>query len=95
MEDKWYGFSEQAIQNNVPHSPGVYRIATSHSEVYVGQSTDLQHRLLEHVRGESDQSACIKRNGATIFLYAIRYDQGNRSDLEEEWITRYKPICNG
>jgi len=64
-------FTESGILASAPKSSGVYGIFKSGRWIYVGEAEDIETRLLSHVKGESDQSYCIKSNGATHFVYEL------------------------
>jgi len=58
-------WSESSIKPNAPQSSGVYAI---HSAVwiYIGESNDIQRKLLEHWDGDN---ACITRAIPTAFAF--------------------------
>ncbi len=90
----WHAFTEQNIKDNASSSAGVYRIDTRDDCIYVGQASDIESRLLEHVRGQSDQSGCIKRWKSSLFLYVLISSKKDRDDREQKWIDEKKPKCN-
>ena len=82
--------------NLAPRAAGVYGIRNAYgSMVYIGQSTNIEERLFEHERGESDQSGCISRNSATQYSWILESGKEARLRLESALIARYSPICNG
>lgn len=93
-EDKWHGFTVEAIGENAPRDPGVYRIDNMPSAIYVGESKSIQERLLEHCRHISDQSECIYSRGPKFFLYNIVRDRKTRLITEALWRARLNPPCN-
>ena len=62
--------------------------------IYVGQASNLESRLLEHVRGQSDQSGCIKRWKSSLFRYVLVSGKKDRDDREQKWIDDNNPKCN-
>lgn len=93
----WYPFTEDGILKYAPRDAGVYGIRSVGVSrmVYVGESTNMEERLLEHVRGQSDQSGCISRNGADQYSWVRESDREARLRLEQALIRRYQPTCNG
>ena len=57
---KPYSFYEEQVKYTVPKKEGIYQLS-NHSEgvFYVGQSDNLQRRLLEHLSDE-EKNVCIK-----------------------------------
>ena len=93
-------YTEEGIGRDAPCSPGVYWIAQVHLEtgqikyIYVGQATDIRGRLVEHVRGESDQSECINYRLPDHFFYEVIHDPDARTFRERALIASLDPDCN-
>ena len=88
-----YGFSEQGIANAAPRQSGVYVIYNKTEWIYIGESQDIEARLYEHLRGESDQSARILRRNPTGFGYEL-CDARTRVARETALIRELGPTCN-
>ena len=88
-----YSFSENGIANSAPRKSGVYVIYNRNEWIYIGESKDIEARLYEHLRGESDQSARILRRNPTGFGYEL-CDAQSRTDRETELIAELGPTCN-
>ncbi len=88
-----YAFTETGIANNAPAKSGVYAIYNKSEWIYVGEARDMQARLYEHLRGESDQSARILQHNPTGFSYEL-CDVLTRKDRETYWIGKLDPVCN-
>lgn len=57
---KPYPFFEEQVKHVVPENEGIYRLSNKAEGVfYVGQSDNLQRRLLEHLSDE-EKNVCIK-----------------------------------
>ena len=93
-EDKWHGFTVEAIEAYAPRAPGIYRIDNMPSAIYVGESESIRERLLEHCRRQSVQSDCIYKRGPKFFLYNIVWDRKTRLITEALWRARLNPPCN-
>ena len=93
-EKTWHRFTEESIQENASNSAGVYQIDAGSTVVYVGQSRTIRDRLLEHKKGESDQSGCINGQGSDWFRYELIADEKKRLEREKELIEELNPVCN-
>ena len=56
---RWHPFTELRILHTAPTTGGVYQIrsATEKGHLFVGQTVNFEHQLLECRRGISDESA--------------------------------------
>ena len=96
-----YAYTEENVRRYTPTSGGVYRLINKKGEdfyvFYVGQSNNLERRLLEHLSpNESDE--CIKRHlrqYSCYFRYVEVASQSERDRIEQEQIQEYNPTCNG
>ena len=93
-EKTWHRFTEQSIKENAPDSAGVYQIDAGSTVVYVGQSQTIKSRLLEHKKGDSDQSGCINGQGSDWFRYELIADEKKRLEREQELVEALNPVCN-
>ena len=72
-------YSEEGIQRLNAGQRGVYGIfhqiqlgsPSTQPWIYIGKADDLRSRLLEHVRGQSDQAACIEDWTPTHFVAVV------------------------
>lgn len=93
-------YIERDIKIDAPNDPGVYQIACHTPDkqdlvyIYVGQAKDIQYRLLEHLRGESDQAACIDSHGPEFFFSEVIFDPRLRDAQEQCLIEALTPHCN-
>ena len=78
-------FTETSILRNAPAASGVYGLANSREWIYVGESADLQGRLLAHLRGD-DPALARTPTGFTfeLSLSDDRVARQNRLVLELE-----------
>jgi len=104
MEIKWSAFhrlTEENVSKYVPTTAGVYLLWVKlKSEkwrcYYVGQSKDLDERLLAHL-SPSEPNECIKDNVdnyASGFEYARVGKQKDRDGIEKFLYDHYSPECN-
>jgi len=96
-----YSYTEANVRKYAPTSGGVYRLINKsgdkHYVFYVGQSDNLERRLLEHL-SRSEPDACIKRHLREYNCY-FRFieisSSSERDKVEQEQIDEYNPDCNG
>lgn len=95
-----YPYTEENIKKYAPPTGGVYRLSYkkngSYYVFYIGQSNNLERRLLEHL-GPSETDSCIKRHLRDYdcffrFIEISSLDERNR--VERNQIDEYDPPCN-
>ena len=86
-------FNKSHIMQILNSRVGVYGIFSYAQCLYVGQSMDIQARLLEHYNGQSDQSVCIKSQ-SPIYFYYDEVSMWSLDDVERRLIDELEPICN-
>ena len=85
-----FHWNRARIISHVPASPGVYAIWRADAWIYVGETTDLLVRLLEHFEGSPP---CIARQQPTAFGFELvsgEYRVARQGGL----ILQLKPLCN-
>lgn len=95
-----YEYTEANVKAYAPTSGGVYRLIY-HSGgkfiiFYVGQTDNLERRLLEHL-SPSESNACIRRHLRDYTCYFRFLDVSTEADrlrIEQEQIKEYNPDCN-
>jgi excinuclease UvrABC nuclease subunit len=88
-----YSFSESGIATYAPRQSGVYGIFNSAEWIYIGEAKDIEGRLYEHLRGQSDQSIRILRRKPTGYVFE-RCDTATRITRETALIRELDPVCN-
>ena len=88
-----FDFTEGGIASFAPRESGVYGIYNSGEWIYVGEAKDMEARLYEHLRKQSEQSARIWRRNPTSFLFE-RCDAKTRTAWEAQLIAELDPTCN-
>ena len=86
-----FQFNHASIMTLAPTQPGVYAIYNSHFWIYVGESGDIQARLLQHLQGDN---SCITRSGPTGFQFDLVFGQVERGARQDHWIAELSPICS-
>ncbi len=96
-----YPYSERDVRAHASSTGGVYRLINKSGEkylvFYVGQTNDLQRRLLEHLSPD-EPDACIKGHvkGYSCYFRFIQISSASeRVRVEKEQIQQWKPSCNG
>jgi hypothetical protein len=84
-----HAWSESSIKANAPQSSGVYALYGV-VWIYIGESNDIQSRLLEHWNGDN---ACIIRANPTGFVFEI-CGLAERPGRQAELVARFRPLCN-
>lgn len=88
-----FAFSEAGIASYAPRESGVYGIYNNSEWIYIGEGKDMEARLFEHARGQSDQSSRIKRRNPTHYVFE-RCDALTRVSREAALIRELDPVCN-
>lgn len=83
-------FTEASIRANAPSGSGVYMVYDSQRWIYIGESGDIQARLLQHVRGDNE---CITRMKPTMFSYEL-VAAHQRVAHQNELVLELRPVCN-
>lgn len=94
-------YTESEVKKYVPTEAGVYLLWVKlNSEkwqcFYVGQASDLEDRLLDHL-SDHEENECIKNNVSEYtcgFEYAKVSKQSDRDGIEKFLYDHYKPECN-
>jgi excinuclease UvrABC nuclease subunit len=84
-----HAWSESSIKANAPQSSGVYAIYSA-VWIYIGESNDIQRKLLEHWSGDN---ACITRAIPTAFAFEV-CNLTERVRRQAALIVRFGPLCN-
>lgn len=74
-----------------PRTAGVYALWRNDRWIYVGQSTNIFERLLEHLTAPE---GCIARELPSGFGFELIADAPGRQAREHELIHELGPVCN-
>lgn len=83
-------FNDSYVRANAPNRSGVYGLYTQTQWFYVGESDDIQRRLLEHL---SESGTCISRHAPTGFIYELA-EASSRVARQNALIRELAPACN-
>jgi predicted GIY-YIG superfamily endonuclease len=85
-----YAFNADTIKNMVPASSGVYGLFNNKGWVYVGESKDIERRLLEHL---NTSGTCISRANPTHCIWELSAEH-TRVQRQNALILELGPPCN-
>jgi hypothetical protein len=85
-----YPWTRASILANAPRASGVYVIYNGQTWIYVGESGDIQARLLQHFNGDNP---CITHYVPTGFQFEL-VAAVQRVARQDEWIAHLGPACN-
>jgi excinuclease UvrABC nuclease subunit len=101
---KWVGYYEYTKENVVsfvPERAGVYKLSVQLKNgnlrpFYVGQTVNLEKRLIEHLQTFEPNDCIRKKVGNYIchFKFALLSWQEDRDGAERALFLHYKPECN-
>jgi predicted GIY-YIG superfamily endonuclease len=83
-------YNPASVRQNTPAASGVYGIFTAHEWIYIGETTDVQARLLQHLNGDHP---CISKSGATAFSFELA-PESRRVARYSALVREYLPVCN-
>lgn len=87
---KTYPWSHSAIVASAPSMSGVYAIWNRDHCVFVGETQDLQRRLLAHLQGDNP---CIAKSQPTAFSFEA-VPAGLRGTRQSALIFQLRPVCS-
>jgi len=99
MKIKWsscYPYTPSNVRTFVPATSGIYRLLIRNRIFYIGQSKNLQSRLLEHLQLR-EGNRCIKRylqNYSCFFRFTKVSSHKERYAIEAQQQDQFNPPCN-
>ena len=85
-----FPYNPASVRQNAPAASGVYGVFTAHEWVYIGESQDLQARLLQHLNGDNP---CISTSGSTAFSFEL-VPVHQRAARQAALVLEFHPLCN-
>ena len=86
-----HDFNRQSILLSAPSASGVYGIYKPGVWIHVGESHDIQRRLLEHL---TTAGTCILRNAPTGFTCELVAGEQERKARQNQLIGEFNPVCS-
>lgn len=90
LEETYFHYDRASVASHAPGVPGVYALWNRDVWVYVGETDNIQQRLLEHVSGENE---CIVSGHPTAFGFELIDDPVERIARQAALIQDLLPIC--
>jgi predicted GIY-YIG superfamily endonuclease len=86
-----YPWNRNSILTSAPDKPGVYAIWNKQVWIYIGETQDIQRRLLEHF---DNTEACIHQSGPAVWGYELFQSEQFRIQRQRALIRELLPACN-
>ena len=83
-------YNRESILSEAARESGVYAIHNRQTWIYVGETADIQVRLLEYLNGDNE---CILRHNPTGFQFE-RCPASQRVWRQRAWIGMLNTTCN-
>jgi excinuclease UvrABC nuclease subunit len=83
-------FTAISVQKNAPDCSGVYGLSNAKEWVFIGETSNIRARLLEHL---SDTSTSLMLRNPTGFTFEI-CSPAERTPRQAELVRELAPYCN-
>src|SRR5579875_2945810 len=83
-------FTQASIRSNAPAASGVYGLASAREWIFIGETNDIQARLLEHLE-ETDTELAYRKPSGFVFEMCSASDRTRRQDV---LVRQLEPFCN-
>jgi hypothetical protein len=90
LQETYFHYSAESVSSHAPPVPGVYALWNKDFWIYIGESSDIQDRLLHHLTRDSE---CINRGQPTAFGFELIDDPVERVARHAALIRDLMPIC--
>jgi len=92
-----HAYMERVVKAVVPAASGVYGIYIGYGSqrdwIYIGESGDIQARLLDHLQMKGPEDKCIESFNPTGFTFDV-VPEGRRVQRQDELILELGSRCN-
>jgi len=85
-----FHFTNAGILTSAPNKSGVYVIFNPQTWIYVGESGDIQGRLIQHLNGDNQR---ITRCAPAGFQFEL-FPAEQRVARQNQLILQLDPVCN-
>lgn len=85
-----HSFSAPSIQRNAPPRAGLYGISNAREWIFIGETENIQHSLLNHLQ---EGPAALMDRGATGFVFEL-CTVAARPHRHDRLVFEYDPVCN-
>jgi hypothetical protein len=83
-------FTVPSVRNNAPESSGVYGLSNAREWIFIGETSNIQARLMEHLE-ETDTALANRRPTGFTFEKCSPADRIYRQDA---LVRQFEPFCN-
>jgi hypothetical protein len=83
-------FTTASVQRNAPACSGVYGLSNSRQWIFIGETSDLQASLMQHLQ---ESGTAVSASKPTGFSFE-RSAPGSRQTRQTQLIREYHPFCN-
>ncbi len=87
-----FNFNDVSIRANAPALSGVYALYRADAWVYIGESQNIQNRLLEHLNGVGDNLIILAAR-PTGFCFEL-HSALTRVARQDALIAQFHPLAN-
>lgn len=85
-----HAFSIGSVRAHAPAASGVYGISNAREWIYIGQTDNIQGKLLDHL---SEANSLLKKRGPTGFAFEL-CEASIRTSRQDRLVLEYEPIVN-
>ena len=85
-----FAYHSVGMITGAPAASGVYGIYNAQQWIYIGESQNIQARLLQHLNGDNP---CIARLNPTSFMFELSPDN-QRVARQNQLILEFPTACN-
>ena len=83
-------FTAVSIQKNAPDSSGVYGLSNGCEWIFIGETSNIRARLMEHL---NEIDTVLARRGPTGFTYEVCLPD-ERITRQDALVRQFEPFCN-
>jgi hypothetical protein len=90
LQETYFHYDRKSVTNHAPAAAGVYALWNRDFWIYIGESTDIQRRLLHQLTRDRDR---ITQGQPTAFGFELIADPAERAARQAELVQDLMPIC--
>lgn len=83
-------FAADAIREHAPALSGVYGLSNATEWIYIGETDNIQHALLQHLY---EVTSPARNHRPTGFVFEA-CDRAKRPGRQDRLVLEYEPACN-
>jgi predicted GIY-YIG superfamily endonuclease len=83
-------FTAVSIRKNAPESSGVYGLSNGREWIFIGEASNIQARLMEHLQERDTMLANRRPTGFTF----EECPPDNRLSRQDALVRQFEPFCN-